>query len=59
MKKPSTQIRDIIAANLHDDGSAHLGAEDVTTIMKLTKSIDRRDQQLRKPRKKAAKKAAK
>lgn len=63
MKKPSTQIIELIELRTGPDGSATLSPEDVETITRLTTSLDRRDQQYRvgrKPHKPhAAKKAAK
>lgn len=63
MKKPSTQIVELIDARTGIDGTAVLTAEDIETIKKLTKSLDRRDQQYRlgkkpKPAAKSAKKKA-
>jgi hypothetical protein len=62
MRKPSTQILEIIDARKNIDGTATLTPEDCAAIEKLTASLDRRDQQYRKGKKpvaKAAKKRAK
>lgn len=53
-KKSSTRIVEIIdAAETDGHGNTVLTPDAVTEIKRLTKLIDKRDQQNRKPRKKA------
>jgi hypothetical protein len=59
MKKPSTRILEIIDnAEQLIDGAIQLSYPEIVEIRKLTKAIDRRDQQMRKGVKLQAKKPA-
>lgn len=52
MTKPSTQILALIVARTSPDGTATLSVADCAEIKRLTRVIDRRDQQARKAAKK-------